>query len=112
MESRQSHDLSIFNKNLIKISNKSSLSKKIHKFSNTFVVEHTLKNPDLDYTYLIKILKDYGLKQSKDPNDNHLFGIISYKFYNTNFYLLNEFQFIDSIENKFSLYLNLKLYFG
>jgi hypothetical protein len=111
MESRQSHDLSIFNKNLIKISDKSSLSKKIHKFSNTFVVEHTLKNPDLDYTYLIKILKDYGLKQSKDPNDNHLFGIISYKFYNTNFYLLNEFQFIDSIENKFSLYLNLKLYF-
>ena len=82
-------------------------------YSNTFVIEYSpLIYLDLKYDHLIKILEGYGLKKSSDPKQNHLFGIIDNKFYNTEFYLLNRFQFIDSIENKYSLYLNLQLHFA
>lgn len=81
------------------------------KYSNTFVIEKSAWYPGLKYDILIKILKDLGLKQSTDPNTNHLFGIINNKFYQSEFFILNGFQFIDIFVNKYSLYLNLKIYF-
>lgn len=81
------------------------------KYSNTFVIEKSAWYPGLEYDELIKILTDLGLKRSDDPKQNHLFGIINNKFYQTEFYMLNGFQFIDSFYNKYSLYLNLSLYF-
>ena len=87
------------------------LEKRDIKYSNTFVIEKSKMYMGLNYDILAKILKEYGLKQSSDPNENHLFGIINYKFYQTNFFLLNGFQFIDIIENKYKLYLNLNMHF-
>jgi hypothetical protein len=80
-------------------------------YSNTYVIENKLIDPGLKYDYLIKILEGHGLKRSNDPKLNHLFGIIDNKFYNSQFFLLNKFQFIDSFKDKYSLYLNLQLYF-
>jgi len=88
-----------------------NLQKKNIKYSNTFVIEKSAWYPGIKYDKLIKILKEYGLKQSSDPNENHLFGIINSKFYQTEFLILNGFQFIDVFENKYSLYLNLHLFF-
>ena len=87
------------------------LEKKDSKYSNTFVIEKSKMYMGLEYNILSKILKEYGLKQSSNPNENHLFGIINSKFYQTNFFLLNGFQFISTIENKYQLYLNLNMYF-
>lgn len=82
------------------------------KYSNTFVIENKyLYYIGLNYDRLIKILESYGLKKSNDPKQNHLFGIIDNKFYNSQFFLLNKFQFNESFEDKYSLYLNLKLHF-
>lgn len=93
--------------------NKNDILQPIIKYNNTFVIEYASNmNPNLDYTYLIKLLKQYGLKQSNNPNENHLFGIISPSFFSTKFYLLNNFQFVRSISDKFSLYFNLKLLFS
>jgi glutathione synthase/RimK-type ligase-like ATP-grasp enzyme len=87
------------------------LEKRDIKYSNTFVIEKSVWYPGLKYERLIKILEEYGLKRSTDPNENHLFGIINNKFYQTEFLLMNGFQFIDSFYNKYSLYLNLHLFF-
>jgi hypothetical protein len=87
------------------------LDKNNIKYSNTFVIEYSLMNPGLEYDNLIKILEGYGMVKSNNPMQNHLFGIIDYKFYNSEFYLLNGLQFIDSIKDKYSLYLNLQLHF-
>ena len=117
MLSRKSTNLFAFN-NLIEKISKTRHDKEYQKpsptlkFNNTFVIEKSLMNPLLDYTYLIKILKSYGLIQSYNTNDNHLFGIINNKFYDTNFFLLNNFQMVDSIANKFNLYFNLKSYYN
>lgn len=117
MLSRKSTNLFAFN-NLIEKISKNRHNKEYQKpsptlkFNNTFVIEKSLMNPLLDYTYLIKILKSYGLIQSYNTNDNHLFGIINNKFYDTNFFLLNNFQMVDSIANKFNLYFNLKSYYN
>ena len=84
------------------------------KYSNTYVIDKSpsnTKNQYLDYKYLYQILQKYGLKQSNDPKINHLFGIIGDSFYNTNFLLLNNFENIDSIDDKYNLYFNLQLYF-
>jgi hypothetical protein len=81
------------------------------KYENTFIIEKSLMNPGLDYTTLIKILEQYGLKQSTDPNKNHLFGITNKYFYNTEFYLINNFQFDNSISDKYTLYINLEFFF-
>jgi hypothetical protein len=99
------------NKNKTKDEQITQLDKHDIKYSNTFVIEKSKMYMGLEYESLSKILKDYGLKQSTDPNGNHLFGIINYKFYQTNFFLLNGFQFIDTIENKYKLYLNINMYF-
>jgi tubulin polyglutamylase TTLL1/tubulin monoglycylase TTLL3/8 len=117
MLSRKSTNLFAFN-NLIEKISKNRHNKEYQKpsptlkFNNTFVIEKSLMNPLLDYTYLIRILKNYGLIQSYNTNDNHLFGIINNKFYDTNFFLLNNFQMVDSIANKFNLYFNLKSYYN
>lgn len=81
------------------------------KYTNTFVIEYSSRNPLLNYDYLIKKLESYGLKQSKEPKANHLFGIISNKFYETNFNLLNNFQLTKYIEDKFNLFVNMEMYF-
>lgn len=81
-------------------------------YQNTFIIEYASDmNPNLDYSYLIKILKKYGLEPGSDPHANHLFGIISSKYYNTKFYILNNFQFVRVISDKYSLYFNLQLFF-
>jgi hypothetical protein len=89
----------------------SMLQKKDIKYSNTFVIEKSAWYPGIKYDKLIKILIDLGLKKSDDPKANHLFGIINSKFYQTDFFILNGFQFIDIFTNKYSLFLNLQLYF-
>jgi hypothetical protein len=61
------------------------LEKRDIKYSNTFVIEKSVWYPGLKYERLIKILEEYGLKRSTDPNENHLFGIINNKFYQTEF---------------------------
>ena len=82
------------------------------KYQNTFVIDKDVdKHVDLEYDILIKLLEDLGLTRSSDTKANHLFGIINKKYYNTNFLLLNDFQFIADFENKFSLYNNLKICF-
>jgi hypothetical protein len=89
----------------------SKLDKKDIKYSNTFVIEKSAWYLGLKYDKLIKILTDFGLKKSDDPKLNHMFGIINSKFYQTEFFMLNGFQFVDSFTNKYSLYLNLHLFF-
>jgi hypothetical protein len=84
------------------------------KYNNTYVLEIDkigTKNPELNYNILINILDSLGLKRSSDPKSNHLFGIISKKFYSTQFFLLNNFQFIRDFNNKYSLYKYLNLCF-
>ena len=81
------------------------------KYINSFVIETSAFYPGLKYDKLIKILNEFGLEQSSNPTQNHLFGIINNRFYQTEFFILNGFQFIDVFENKYSLYLNLQLYF-
>ena len=90
----------------------SILFKQELKYQNTFVIDKDVdKHVDLEYDLLIKLLEDLGLTRSSDTKANHLFGIINKKYYNTNFLLLNDFQFIADFENKFSLYNNLKICF-
>jgi hypothetical protein len=84
------------------------------KYNNTYIIENSKINPKnflLDYKLLIKILEEYGLKRSNDPKGNHMFGIINEDYYNTQFYLLNNFENIDSFDEKYNLYFNLKLHF-
>jgi hypothetical protein len=84
------------------------------KYSNTYIIEKSIKNPKnagLDYKYLIKILEGYGLKRSRDPKANHMFGIINEDYYETSFFLLNNFENIMSFDEKFNLYFNLKTQF-
>ncbi len=83
----------------------------INKYGKTFVIGESLKNPDLRYDRLKYHLQQYGLVESNNPNVNHMFGILNYKFYDTKFYLVNNFQFIESFKDKFSLHSNLKRYF-
>lgn len=84
------------------------------KYTNTYVLETEQlfpKNEGLEYKYLIKILESYGIKRSRNQNANHLFGIINDKFYNTKFYLMNNFDNINSFDNKYYFYFNLKYHF-
>jgi hypothetical protein len=83
------------------------------KYKNTYIIQQFSKpkNPGLDFKYFHKILQNYGLKESTNPKDNHLFGIISEQYYNTNFLLLNNFYDIESFRNKYYLYFNLKFHF-
>lgn len=84
------------------------------KYTNTYVIELSKNNPKnigFDYKYLVKILEGYGLKRSSDPNGNHMFGIINEEYYETRFYLLNNFNNIESFDEKYNLYFNLKEHF-
>jgi hypothetical protein len=82
------------------------------KYNNTFVIEYEHnQNPSLDYTNLIKILTQNGLKQSFNPRENHILGIITSKYYETKFLLLNNFQFVKDISDKYTLYINLQTFF-
>jgi hypothetical protein len=101
------------NKMIDIVSKKLEMNKDI-KYSNTYVIDKSpsnTKNFYLDYAYLHQILQKYGLKKSDNPKMHHLFGIIGNKFYETNFYLLNNFENIDSFRDKYNLYFNLKTSF-
>ena len=80
-------------------------------YTNTYVLDIDKSNVGKLH-YLIEILESYGMKRSSDTSKKHMFGIIRDNYYETYFYIINNFENISSFANLFGLYSSLNIFYS
>lgn len=78
-------------------------------YKNTYVLD-TKASKQL--YFLTDILESYGLTKSNDRYKKHLFGIVGNNYYETYFFIINNFENTNSFDNLFGLYYSLKTYYS